>query len=92
MKEAEIKETKCDKDKTIPYQNFPKIEKSRPYLAPNFQEKYDYFLSYFGRFLVKKEAWSHFKDSKSKSHLAYTGAAIPRVSNMQRVWSHHMPV
>ena len=91
MKEAEIKETKCDKDKTIPL-GFPKIEKSRPYLVPNFQEKYDYFLSYFGRFLVKKEAWSHFKDSESKSHLAYTGAAIPRVSNMQRVWSHYMPV
>ena len=70
---------------------YPKIAKSRPYLVPIFQERYDYFLSYFGRFLLKKGAWSHFKGSESKSHLAYAGAMIPGVSNMQRVWPHHFP-
>ena len=79
------------KVKTMPL-GYPKITKSRPYLVPIFQEKYDYFLSYFGRFLLKKGAWSHFKGSESKSHLAYAGAMIPGVSNMQRVWPHHFPV
>ena len=51
-------------DKTTP-SGYPKIAKSRPYLAPIFHEKYDYFLSYFGPFLVKKRAWSHFKVSES---------------------------
>ena len=33
---------------------YPNITKSSPYLAPNFQENYDYFLSYFGYFLLKR--------------------------------------
>ena len=49
-------------DETTP-SGYPKIAKSRPYVVPIFQEKYDYFLSYFGCFLVKKGAWSHFKGS-----------------------------
>ena len=76
--------------KTMP-SGYPKSTKSRPYFVPIFQEKYDY-LSYFSCFLLKKGLWSHFKGLESKSHLAYTGAMIPGVSNMQRVWSHHMPV
>ena len=71
---------------------YPKIAKSRPYLVPIFQEKYNYFLSYFGCFLLKKGAWWHFKGSESKSHLAYAGAMVPGVLNMQRVWSHHFLV
>ena len=33
---------------------YPNITKSRPYLFPIFQENYDYFLSYFGYFLLKR--------------------------------------
>ena len=91
MKEAEIEQTRNLEDKTMPL-CYPKITKSRPYLVPTFQEKYDYFLSHFGGILVKKGAWSHFKGSESKSHLAYTGTTIPGIQNMQRVWSQHMPV
>ena len=91
VKEAKIQKTKYFKDKTMP-SSYPKIANSRPYLVPIFQEKYDYFLSYFGRFLVKKGVWSPFKGPESKSHLAYTGATIPGIQNMQTVWSHHMPV
>ena len=78
-------------DKTTP-SDYPKIAKSRPFLVPIFQEKYDYFLCYFGRFLLKKGAWSHVKGSKSKSNLDYAGTTIPGVLNMQRVWFHHMPL
>ena len=91
MKETKIETLSTPKDKTTP-SGYPKIAKLRPYLVLIFQEKYDYFLSYFVRFLVKKGAWSHFKDSKSKSHLVFTGATIPGVSNMRRVSSHHMSV
>ena len=92
MKEAEIEKSKYFfRDKTTP-SGYPNIAKSRLYLVPIFQEKYDYFLSHFGRFLVKKGAWSPFKGPESKSHLAYTGATIPGIQNMQTVWSHHMPV
>ena len=45
----------------------------------------DYFLSYSGHFLVKKRAWSHFKEPESKSKVDYAGATIPAVSNMQKV-------
>ena len=92
MKEAEIEKSKyLFRDKTTP-SGYPNIAKSRLYLVPIFQEKYDYFLSHFDRFLVKKGAWSPFKGPESKSHLAYAGATIPGIQNMQRVWSHHMPV
>ena len=45
----------------------------------------DYFFSYSGRFLVKKRAWSHFKESESKYKVDYAGATIPVVSDMQKV-------
>ena len=53
MKEAKIEKTKYVQDKTTS-SGYPKIAKSRPYLVSIFQEKCDYFLSYFGPFLVKK--------------------------------------
>ena len=59
-------------DKSTP-SGYPKIGKSRSYLVAIFQEKYDYFLSYFGRFLVKKRAWSNFKGQESKVNLAVAG-------------------
>ena len=40
-------------DKTTP-SSYPKIAKLTPYLVPIFQEKYDYFLSYFGCSLLKR--------------------------------------
>ena len=58
MKEAGIEKSKNFVEKTTP-SGYPKFAKSRPYLVPIFQKKYDYFLSRFGRFLVKKWAWSH---------------------------------
>ena len=91
-----MKEAKIDNTKYCQGQNYAiglsKNRKIKALSCPNFQERYDYFLSYFGRFLLKKGAWSHFKGSESKSHLAYAGAMIPGVSNMQRVWPHHFPV
>ena len=35
-------------------------------------------------------AWAKGRGSKSKCNLAYAEATIPGVSNMQRVWSHHL--
>ena len=67
---AKSKKLNIFRGKTMP-SGYPKIAKWRPYLVPIFQEKYDYFLSHFGSFLVKKGAWSHFKGSESKSHLPY---------------------
>ena len=58
MKEAGIEKSKNFVEKTTP-SGYPKFAKSRSYLVPIFQKKYDYFLSRFGRFLVKKWAWSH---------------------------------
>ena len=52
MKEANIEKTKYAKEKTTS-SGYPKIAKSRTYLVSIFQEKYDYILSYFGRFFVK---------------------------------------
>ena len=40
-------------DKTTPLV-YPNMAKSRSYLDPIFQEKYDYFLSLFGCFLLKR--------------------------------------
>ena len=71
---------------------YPKITKSRPYLIPIFQEKYDYFLYYFGHFLVKKGAWSHFKGLESKSHLPYCSVTTLGHISVQRVGPHHIPV
>ena len=79
------------KDKTMPL-GYPKITKSRPDLVPIFQEKDDYFLSYFGHFLVKKGAWSHFKALESKSHLPYCSLTTLGHISVQRVGSHHIPV
>ena len=60
--------------------------------CPNFSGKIRLLFVLFWLFFAKKGAWSHVKDWESKSHLAYTGATNPGVSNMQRVWSHHLPV
>ena len=53
MKETKIETLNTPKDKTTP-SGYPKIAKLRPYLVSIFQQKYDYFLFYFVRFLVKK--------------------------------------
>ena len=37
-------------------------------------------------------AWAKVRGSKSKCNLACAGPTIPEVSNMQRVWSHHLPI
>ena len=42
--------------------------------------------------MVEKRAWCKVKGSESKSNLAYAGATIPGVWNIQMVRSHHMPV
>ena len=91
VKEAKIQKTKYFKNKTMP-SSYPKIANSRPYLVPIFQEKYDYFLSYFGRFLVKKGAWSSFKGSQSKCHLSYCSLTILGHVPVQKVWFQHFPV
>ena len=77
--------------KTMP-SGYPKIAKSRPYLVPIFQEKYDYFLSYFGCFLVKKGAWSHFKGSESKFDLPCCSLTILGHVPVKKVWSQNSPV
>ena len=41
---------------------------------------------------MEKRAWCKVKGSESKSNLAYAGATIPGVLNMQKVRSLHMPV
>ena len=41
---------------------------------------------------MKKGAWTKVKGSESKPNIAYAGATIPGVQNMQRVASHHLPV
>ena len=91
VKEAKIQKNKYFKDKTMP-SGYPKIVNSRPYLVPMFQEKYDYFLSYFGCFLVKKGAWSHFKGSESKFDLPYCSLTIVGHVSVQKVWFQHFPV
>ena len=57
-----------------------------------FKWKIGLLFALFERFLLKKGVWSQFKGPESKSNLAYAGATIPGVSNMQRYWSHHMLV
>ena len=76
MKQADIKKTNIFGDKIQPL-GYPNIAISRPYLVSIFQEKYDYFLLYFGCFLLKKEVWSHFERSQSKFHIAYFTNMIP---------------
>ena len=53
MKEAEIKKRKYFQGQNYAIR-LSENHKSRPYLVPIFQEKHDYFLSYFGCFLLKK--------------------------------------
>ena len=86
-----LKKLNTCKGKTTPW-GYPKITKSRPYLIPIYQEKYDYFLYYFGHFLVKKGAWSHFKGLESKSHLPYCSVTTLGHISVQRVGPHHIPV
>ena len=37
-------------------------------------------------------AWAKVRGSKWKCKLAYAGAIIPGMSNLQRVWSHHLHI
>ena len=64
MKEAEIEKTKYSSGQNYAI-GLSKNRKVKALSCPIFHEKYDYFLSYFGPFLVKKRAWSHFKVSES---------------------------
>ena len=67
-----------------------KIAKSRPYLVSIFQEKYDYFLSYFVLFLLKKGAWLKIKRLESKSDLPYFSLTILGHNPVQTVSSQHV--
>ena len=68
----------------------PKIAKSRPHLFSRSNEKYNYFLLYFGHFWVKKGAWPKVTGSASTSHIAYTGTTLCGVLNMQKLWSYRL--
>ena len=61
LKMTEIKKTKYFQDKIQP-SGCPNIAKSKPYLLSILQEKYDYFLLYFGYFLPKKGSGHKLKD------------------------------
>ena len=79
-------------DQTTP-SGYPKITKSRPYLVPIFQEKYDYFCPILVVFWWKKgRAWSHFKGSESKFDLPYCSITIVGHVSVQKVWFQHFPV
>ena len=58
----------------------------------NFSRKIRLLLSYFGSFLVKKGAWSHFKGSESKFDLPYCSLTIVGHVSVQKVWFQHFPV
>ena len=60
--------------------------------CPNFSRKIRLRLSYFGSFLVKKGAWSHFKGSESKFDLPYCSLTIVGHVSVQKVWFQHFPV
>ena len=81
MKEAGIEKSKNFVEKTTP-SGYPK----------KFSEKIRLLFVPFWPFFGEKMSVVTLTGSESKCHLAYTGAMIPRVSNMQRVWSHHFPV
>ena len=69
-----------------------KNRKIKALSCPNFSGKIDYFLSYFGCFLVKKGAWSHFKGSESKFDLPYCSLTILGHVPVKKVWSQKFPV
>ena len=60
-------------------------------LSP-FKWKIGLLFALFEGFSVKIRAWSKAIGSESKSNLAYAGATISGVLNMQRVLSHHLLV
>ena len=91
LKIAEIGENNSTWDKNSAI-GLSKSFNSNPVDLVPFKWKIGLLFALFERFLVKKRAWCKVKGSESKSNLAYAGATIPRVLNMQRVWSHHMPV
>ena len=80
------------KEDEIEPSDYQSNAKSRPYLVPTFQEKYDYFLLHFGCFLVKKGAWSRVKGLESKSDVPYCSLTIPGHISVKKVWSQHLPV
>ena len=60
-------------------------------LSP-FKWKIGLLFALFEGFSVKIRAWSKAIGSESKSNLAYAGATISGVLNMQRALSHHLLV
>ena len=91
MKEAEI-----DKTKMLGGPNYAiglsKNHKIKALSCPNFSRKIRLLLSYFGRFLVKKGAWSHFKGLELKFDLPYCSLTIVGHVSVQKVWFQHFPV
>ena len=89
MVEIRENEKKQDKNSAI---GLSKSVNPNPVGLLSFKWKIGLLFALFERFCVKKGAWLHFKDLELKSNLAYARATIPGIHNMQRVWSHHMPV
>ena len=91
LKMAEIRENKKSQGENSAIGLSESVNPDPLALLP-FKWKIGLLFALFERFLVKKGAWSLFKGPESKSNLAYAGATIPGIQNMQTVWSHHMPV
>ena len=88
---AEIVENKKIQDENSAIGLSESVKPNPVALLP-FKWKIGLLFALLKRFLVKKGAWSHFKGPESKSNLAYDGAIIPGIKNMQTVCFHHMPV
>ena len=91
LKMAEIEENKYFQEKNSAIGLSESVNPNPVALLP-FKWKIGLLFALFERFFVKKGAWSHFKSSKSKSHLAYCSLTILGHIPVQTVWSHHMPV
>ena len=91
-KMAKIKENKklVDKNSVIGLSKSA-INTNTAALSP-FKWKIGLLFALFESFSVKIRAWSKVKGSEPKSNLAYAGATISGVLNMQRVLSHHLLV
>ena len=91
MKEAEIEKTKCFAGPNYAI-GLSKNHKIKALSCPNFSRKIQLLLSYFGRFLVEKGAWSHFKGSESKFDLPYCSLTILGHVPVKNFWSQKFPV
>ena len=91
LKMAEIGENKSTVNKNSAI-GLSKSGNPNPAALLPFKWKIELLFALFERFFVKKGAWSHFKSSKSKSHLAYCSLTILGHIPVQTVWSHRMPV